>query len=50
MQGVTTLRTQIAREDGAKQKVFQALGFVDAGVGEGLSEKRLAVWGTRAKM
>ncbi len=49
-QGATTLRTLIAREDWAKQAVFQALGFVDADVGEGLSEKRLAVWGTRAKM
>jgi hypothetical protein len=34
----------IAKEDGAKQAVFHALGFVDAGVGEGASENRLAVW------
>jgi GNAT superfamily N-acetyltransferase len=43
-QGATTLRTLIAKEDGAKQAVFHALGFVDAGVGEGASENRLAVW------
>lgn len=43
-QGATTLCAQIVAEDVAKQAVFQALGFVYAGVGEGFRENRLAIW------
>lgn len=43
-QGATTLCTQIIAEDVAKQVVFQALGFIHIGVGEGFQENRLATW------
>ena len=48
-QGATTLRTLIAKEDGAKQAVFHALGFVDAGVGELLNDHQMAIWHTKIK-
>jgi len=43
-QGAATLCAQIGAEDVAKQAVFQALGFIHIGVGEGFQENRLATW------
>lgn len=47
-QGATALYAQIGMEDGAKQAVFQSLGFLYKGVHEGFSENRLAFWCTAA--
>ena len=43
-QEATALRAQIGTEDGAKQAVFQALGFAHTGIGEALHDQRMTIW------